>query len=455
VITREGFYPVTCNAYAGFGFSSEAPVEYEFPNELGLEGSDLSPLQINIDKIVAGLTTWRPKINQKGLYPSPMVSVEGQNYEAAFANLNHLFMQNLWGDGLPLVPPTDRQVDWILTGTDLAPGTVIAKVPPRGGLATVHSIAVNLALAGGRPEYMPVLMAIVAAIAIPRFQLQNISPSSNSNYIAAVVNGSVAKDIRLNSGYSLIGPDSAHPAGGCIGRALAMILQNLGGAIPGLGAMELYGGMRVTNAVFAEDETGLPEGWEPLCVERGFKKGDNVVTALAVSSAVNITIMISDHKAVDQAAIGYMHRIAGNMAAPNPNVWINENSDHTTFDFAPGFLILPRTWAHQWANLGWSKLKMKEWLRENATVPWEKFQQWGLASHARVTGGASETSPGYLAPRAEQIRIIVAGGAQSAHAYWMEVGKHTELVSAQITLPANWKDLIKAAEADLGPMPPS
>ena len=453
-MTREGFLPVTSNAYAGLGFAAEAPVLFEFPNKMGLEGSDLSPISENVNLIAGGLTRWEPKIKAKGFYPAPLVSIEGKDYATAYANVNYHFMQNLWGDGLPITPPTDALVNWILTGTDLQPDTVVAKILPKGGVATVHSVAVNLAMAGGRPEYMPVLIAITKAISEPRFQLQNISPSSNSNYIAVVVNGPAAKDIRLNSGYGLIGPDSMHPAGGCIGRALAFILQNPGGAIPGIGAMELYGGLRHTNAVFAEDETGLPKGWESFGVERGHQTGDNIVTVLPVSSAVNITIMISDHKAADTAALGYLHRIASNLRACNANVWINE-SDHHTPDYAPGFLLLPRTWAQAWANLGWDKLKVKAWLREHSSVPLEELDRWGLASHGRVSGAASETNPGRIAMRDEQIRIVVAGGAQSAHAYWMEVGKNTEMVTTKVELPQKWQELIKASEVDLGPMPPS
>ena len=160
-MTRAGFLPVASNAYAGFGFPVEAPVFFEFPNAMGLEGSDLTPIAENLEQIVAGLTSWQPKITTTGFYPAPLVSVEGDDYPSAYTNLNYLVMQNLWGDGLPVAPPTESQVNWILSGTDLAPGAVVAKIPPKGGVATVHSIAVNLALAGGRPEYMPVLIAAV------------------------------------------------------------------------------------------------------------------------------------------------------------------------------------------------------------------------------------------------------------------------------------------------------
>ncbi len=448
---REGFYQVVSNGFAGYGLPAEAPVVYGFPIPMFLEGSDLTPLKENFDKIIYGLTQWQPKVTQKGVYPAPPVTVEGKDYQAALDSMNALFLKNSWGDGLPVQPPTEARVQWLLTGTDVAPDTVVAKVLPAGGVATVRGIAVNLAMAGGRPEYMPLLMAAVQAIADPKFQLQNVSPSTNSNYVVAVVNGPMSKDIRLNSGYGLLGPDSAHPTGQVVGRALALIIQNLGGAVPGIGAMELYGGMRTTNAVFAEDEAGLPKGWTSLAVERGFTKEDNVITVLPVSSAVNITIMQSDYKEADAAAMGYLYRIAGNINAPNMNVW-STGSNHTSPDFAPGLLLLPRTWAEQWSNLGWDEPKLKGWLRENTRVPWDELKQLGLTSFAKVSASAVEGQPAYITDTPEQFRIVVAGGAQSAHAYWMEVGKATDLVSKKITLPAKWNDLLKAAEADLGPI---
>ena len=79
-----------------------------------------------------------------------------------------------------------------------------------------------------------------------------------------IVNGPIAAQIRLNAGFGLLGPDPQHPAGASIGRALRLLPQNVGGALPGTGTMAMFGGMRYTNAVFAEDEDGLPAGWEPV-----------------------------------------------------------------------------------------------------------------------------------------------------------------------------------------------
>ena len=85
-----------------------------------------------------------------------------------------------------------------------------------------------------------------------------------------IVNGPIAKEIRLNSGFGLLGPDPQHPAGASIGRALRLLQQNVGGALAGVGTMAIFGGMRYTNAVFPEDEDGFPEDWRTVSEDRRY-----------------------------------------------------------------------------------------------------------------------------------------------------------------------------------------
>jgi hypothetical protein len=263
------------NAYAGFGFAPGSPTVFEFPLEMFLSCSDLGPVKENIDKIIYGLTKWEPKIKKTGVFsPAEKLIIQGKDYQDALDKMNLFFLGNLWGDGLPVQAPTDERVNWLLTGTDLPRNTVVGVILPKGGIATVEAIAVSLAMAGGRPEYMPVILAAVAALTEPKWKLQEMNATTSSVYPAVMVNGPVAKQIRLNSGYGCLGPDPKHPAGAVIGHAIRFLLMNLGGAIPGSGTMAIYGGpARYTGTVFAEDEEGVPTGWEPLNVERGFPPG--------------------------------------------------------------------------------------------------------------------------------------------------------------------------------------
>ena len=96
-----------------------------------------------------------------------MLKTVGASYEAALRQANHLMLMNLWGDGLPLWPATRERVDWILQGSDMPRGQLLGKILPRGGIATVEACAIALSMAGGRPEYLPVLLAAVAAFLDP------------------------------------------------------------------------------------------------------------------------------------------------------------------------------------------------------------------------------------------------------------------------------------------------
>lgn len=274
MVVRTGFTQVVGNAFAGLGFPAEAPIVYEFPMEMFLPDSDLTPIKEHITKIVDALITWQPKVKTKGVFHPPMVNIQGNDYQEAITTMNNLFLKYLWSDGLPLLPATEDRVAWILTGTDLPRDTVIGKITPRGGIATVQDLAVSLAMSGGRPEYLPVLIATVEAISQPEWGLERMNATTSSIYPAVIVNGPIARQIRLNASYGCLGPDPLHPSGGPIGRALRLILQNMGGALPGSGTMAIYGAMRYTNAVFAEDEAGLPSGWKPLSVKRGFAPGE-------------------------------------------------------------------------------------------------------------------------------------------------------------------------------------
>ena len=243
MITRKDFTIIVKQAFGGLGFPADAPTIVEFPMGMFMPGSDLSPINENIDKIVYGLTKWEPKIEARRAYTPPKVMVQGKDYHEAILNMNLVFLRNGWGDGLPLLPATEERVKWLLTGTDLPPDTVVGTILPRGNIATRESLAVCLAMAGGRPEYLPVLIAAVEAFVDPLFYHERIQTTTNSNYPVVIVNGPIAKQLRLNSGYGCLGPDPNHPAGASIGRALRLLQLDVGGAIPRAGTMALYGGL--------------------------------------------------------------------------------------------------------------------------------------------------------------------------------------------------------------------
>jgi hypothetical protein len=455
VIQRKEFVGVTSNAVAGLGFSPEIAMVV-FPVDLFLVDSDISPIKENFDKFVYGLTKWEPKVKKKGVIKPSNITVEGKDYAEALSDMNRMCLQNNWGDGLPLLPATEDRVQWILRGTDLSPETVVGKILPQGRIASMTTLATALAMAGGRPEYLPVLTASIKAMLDPSNTHGNWQATTSSVYPVAIVSGPIAKQIRLNSGFGLVGPSSAYPAGGVIGRAMRLLQQDVGGAVPGVGTMAQYGGMRYTNAVFAEDEAGFPPGWQTLSVER-FKqpKGTNTVTFYTVNGATNIYRLGYSARTggltAEQDALEGLYRIAQYMNAPNMTVLDGYDEG------APGILLLASPIAKQYADLGWTKEKIRQYLWENTKIPVTEIKKTGfiglIERDLPNVFKAGLQDPWPITSKPENIVVLVAGGRHPTHAYWMQAMGGAKLVNVKIDLPAKWNELIKEAERDLGPVP--
>ncbi len=445
MVTRQGFSRVVENAFASAGFTAEAS-QVIYPIDMFVPGSDLTPIDEKMDELIAGLTDWKPKLVTKKAAVSPRVIVKGKDYEEAVANVNTLFLRNMWSDGLPIIPPIEKRIKWLLTGTDLSSDEVVIKILPRGGIATVETLAVSLAMAGGRPEYMPVLIAAMEAIGQPQFGHRLMNSTTCSVCPVVIVNGPVAKQVRIGSGYGCLGPDPVHPAGASIGRAIRLLLQDVGGAIPEQGTMSIYGGpARFTNIVFAEDEDSLPSGWQPLSVEQGFHAGSNTVTTYVVSSITNVPGGEVGNK---ESALASLNRAAGAMAIPNGNYWIAPYNP----DGAAGILLFASGTAQGLSKFGWSKEEVKAYLWENSKIPASKLGPSVTAWWVPAEGIMQDPMPIAMSPKG--IKIVVAGGLQSGHMMWLQVGCCPEkMTSTEIKLPSNWDDLLTSAEADLGPVP--
>lgn len=441
------FIGVVNNAHAGLGFAPEV-AKVVFPMSLFLVESDLTPLQEQFDEFVYGLTKWEPEITETGIFAPPKVMVTGKDYQEALTDMNHLFLQNMWGDGLPILPATEERVNWILTGTDLSPDTELGKFGPRGGIVTVGVLATALAMAGGRPEYLPVLIAAVEAMLNPVNKLASWQATSCSVFPVVISNGPIGKQIRLNSGFGLMGPNPVYPAGGSIGRAIRLIQQNVGGALPGVGTMAQFGGMRYTNAVFAEDEAGLPPGWEPLNVDRfGYPKGTNTVVVSQCSSVVNMWRRgAGKGETLEEEAIESLYRSVSFMGGINLNM-IGGYEKST-----PGIYIFSTANAIQMNEVGWTREKIREFLWENTKMPWSKVVAAGMH---RSIGESVQSDPWPITRKPENFMIIVAGGRHPSHCYWMQTSMAKEVVIAEIKLPAKakWDALLAQAEEDLGPIP--
>ena len=183
-------------------------------------------------------------------------------------------------DGLPVVPPTEERVTRMLAGTTRAPGDIVADMPPNLVPATVEKIAINAVMAGCRPDYLPVVIAAVEAACTDAFNLHGVLATTYFVGPMVIVNGPIRQRIGLNSGRNVFGQGSR--ANATIGRALQLVVRNVGGGRPGEVDMSTLGQPGKYTACIAENEE--LSCWEPLHVERGFHRDQSTVTVFAAEA---------------------------------------------------------------------------------------------------------------------------------------------------------------------------
>jgi hypothetical protein len=343
-----------------------------------------------LDQIIAALTdplTEEEKSPGKFVETPSRIALTGTLEE-----VNEFFYRNGWGDGLPILPPTEEAVADMLTGTDLPPDHVVTKLIPRMGKATVEKIAVNAVMAGALPTYMPVLIAAVDALSDPKTRFDTFEVSTGSWAPLLVINGPVRNDIHLNMSSGMMSPGDLPNA--AIGRAMGLIVKNIGGARKGIEDMGTLGDAMKYTLVIGENEENSP--WEPLHVEFGYEKEDSTVTVMFPNRYTQ-TIPGQTH------AEGIATALAG---------------------MGPGSLscmIVIPDHARIFNQEGWSKKQVKEFIMKSA-------------------GRRDSRRPGRL--QNEDFMIVVAGGPGT----WMGLlqsagGFGNSFVTRKIELPENWEEL--------------
>lgn len=240
-----------------------------------------------VDGLGYGLPDYRPGCGSKTLDPGVAdeldVRFQGSRMRSRRVELGDLedeaeaMFDRGWTDGLPVVPPTEARVLRMLRGTTRAPDEVVAVVPPDLVECTVEKVAVNAVMAGCKPEYLPVVLAAVEAACTDEFNAHGLLATTYFSGPVVVVNGPVAARIGMNSGVNALG--QGNRANATIGRALQLVIRNVGGGRPGEVDRATLGNPGKYTFCFAEDEAGSP--WEPLSVARGFAAGTSTVTLFA------------------------------------------------------------------------------------------------------------------------------------------------------------------------------
>lgn len=217
-----------------------------------------------------------------------VIGFSGDDDMAALVAFNRTFMDRDWGDGYPLWPPTAERVAELVAGAEGGPDARVCMVPPGNGKATVRLVAVNAAMAGCKPEEMPVVMAALRAISkLDPVMRIVVTTSTSAHAPLLVVNGPIARRLGINGGQCCMGPGKNNEVNIRIGRAVVLCLKNIGRWYPGVLDMDTMGTVRKNCPVIAENEAESP--WEPYHVTQGFAAEDDTVTVFWTSGEIDVT----------------------------------------------------------------------------------------------------------------------------------------------------------------------
>ena len=357
-----------------------------------IDGNDRVSGRPFMQEVIDGLTR-----------PLDDADLQGQSFERTTPrlveadtedNLQRLFEENRWTDYLPITLPTEARVEAMLKGTSHSRDEVVGRLRPTDLREfwefTVEKVAVNAVMAGARPEYFPVILALASSGITAR------SSSTNSFATISVINGPIRNEIDMNSGIGVMGP--YNHANATIGRAYGLLSQNLqGGSVPGETYMGSLGNWYAYTATLPEAEERSP--WQPLHVQQGYKPTDSVATIFFGG--------------------WYTHLAYGPRATWQQKM---RHSLAAVEQYSPPLLVMDPIAARAFVELGFdTKEKLIEWCADNGRLTAREYwdNQWiQYLMRPRAVAGVEPFASRLKAAPDELIRIfepsdlhiVVAGG---------------------------------------------
>jgi hypothetical protein len=400
LLANEGFVTDARSAASSRGMPGIRILGTSIPCETNEKSEIETGVATAMENIVASLT--RPSTADE---KSPRPRIEKSQriaFTGSYEEVNRYFYRSGWTDGLAIAPPTEKAVTEMMTGTDLPHDHIVTRLIPRLGKATVEKIAVNAVMAGALPTHMPVLIAAVQSLMDPRSRFDTFGVSTGSWAPFFIVNGPIRNDIHINCGSGALSPGDI--ANAAIGRAMGLIIKNIGGARKGVEDMGVFGNPGKYTLVLGEYEEKSP--WESLHVEHGFNKEDSTLTLFLPNTYIQTIPR-------DTNAKGYLETYA----SLNPG--------------SMSCLLVVPSHAKVLASEGWTKKKIKEYILENSESPFHPAQ--GDRGRPILPVESS----------IDDLMIVVAGGPGA----WIGLlrsagGWENSFVTRKIDLPRNWDKLV-------------
>jgi hypothetical protein len=374
----------------------------EMPHPVGSVPLDIlrSLAEANIDSIVRVLTAGDVRSD----YPfdeadGPTECAATMEVPADPSLMFQYFINRGWSDGLPMLPPTEAAIDEMITSSGFAKDDGLGVIPPLNGIATMERIAANTVMAGCLPEHFPVVVAAVKGVLQPRFNLDGVQTTTGNIAPLVIVNGPCRNTLQINYSSNVLG--QGWRANSTIGRALRLVLSNIGGAAPGVYDKATLGQPAKYTFCIAENEEENP--WDPLHVEGGLSRETDVVSVFGCTGVNSAVDMAS------QTAKGLLKTFALTMIGGFTS---GVTSTETML------IICPEHAAILSAG-GYSKAAIRDELFVAARVPHAKISDENLellAKRRPIWFQLNESEIGVV-DRPEDLWIVVAGGKGAKSAY--------------------------------------
>ncbi|MBI4189838.1 MAG: hypothetical protein HY525_04800 [Betaproteobacteria bacterium] len=440
----EGFLGQAAATSVGLGLPN-IPVAL-VPGHIGIQSKEevrRNILDVTVDRVIENLTRMPAAGNQKAEAGKRDIIVKG-----GFSEVNRYFYEHELSDGLPIVPPTREKVEAFLRHTERDPEESLGILLPDSRVATIWSIAVNAVMAGCRPEYMPVLIALVEAMCDPEYGVEH-SGNTPGGETLIILNGPVIKQLGFN--YTQGALRDGFMPNTSVGRFWRLYLRNVAGFLLHKNDKATFG--NTWRVVLAENEDVVKKiGWEPNSVEMGYSAGDNTVTIARYTGG------------------GTFSSVSGSTPEEMlPYVVDSVLSCHTWqmhFNLGEGngtlrpLLVLSPIIAETIAKAGWSKADLKRHLYEHARLPawqferylrdWIAWGTWSLEEEVRLgripKAFHESDDPNRMVPivwKPEDFMIAVSGDPLRNNIY---VFSHNAFmgypVGKKIRFKSDWEQLL-------------
>ncbi len=406
MLTSSAFYPKALHDCRTLGLPDARIAEFTHP----LGGLSDEQLNERAAKLYESVLRQLNKVPPRRAAEVRTASPDRLFAPADPAELQLWFFERQLSDGFPIIAPTPAAVAEMVAGSRSSAGDLVGIIPPRLGMATVEQIAVNAVMAGCRPQYMPVLITAVEAMLEPRFNLASLQATTHPVAPLLIVHGPIARQLGMSAGAGVFGPGSM--ANAVIGRAIRLILWNIGGGLPGSADRSTQGAPSKYSYCIAENIEASP--WGSFITDRGLPEGVNAVTVFGCEPPHNV----NDHEHGD--AEGILHVAADVLSALGNNTWFIAWHGQKEL-----MLVLGPEHAASVADSGWSRRQVREYLFRAVARRRDELAMGGMY-HMRDWPpalnmlAADALVP--MVPRAEDILVLVAGGAGKHSAALLSFG---------------------------------